>query len=168
MSTAFWVVGNAPTATQVSHVCSSYIQSPNINPSLPAYVQPTEHVPVIIAFNNQNTATRFISKQLHVSPIHQNNLNQIERPFITYATNHVSKKDRYEMFPILLTGEDTFLTNLVVTSFSRFFVVDTFLESSKMVTLEGELIDPMSDLDVKSQLNVQHLIFDTLEDMYNG
>ena len=167
MSNSFWVLGNSKSPAGVSRVCSADTIQTRNNPILPSYMQPTEHIPVVFLFTNRQIATRFLSKRLHVTPIHQNNLNRHERPFITYATNHNHPNDTvYDMYPVLLSANDTFLTKLVVMSCSQFFVVESFHESSNMVTLEGELVDPLSQMSFDTQLNVQHMMFDILEEMY--
>jgi hypothetical protein len=169
MSGSFWVLGNARSPIDVTHVCSSETTRRQTNPLLPAYMQPNEYIPVVLSFSNRPTAMRFLDKRLHESTVHQNNLTLADRPFITYATNQSSSTQAdYEIFPVLLTAKDTFLRNLVITSFSQFFVIESFNESANMVTLEGELIDPMNNILFESQLDVQHVLFEILEDLYES
>jgi hypothetical protein len=167
MFNSFWVLGNSKYPAGVSHVCSADTKKTRHNPFLPSYMQPTEHIPVVLSFTDRQLATRLVANRLHVMPIHQNNLNRSERPFITYATNHHPPDDAmYDLYPVMLSANSTFLSKLVVMSCSQFFVVESFHESLNMITLEGELIDPMSQLTLDTQLDVQHMMFDILEEMY--
>jgi hypothetical protein len=70
------------------------------------------------------------------------------------------------MFPLELSTDDEFLSKLVVSSFSQFFVIDTFTENKNLITVEGYILDPINELTTENTASVQRMMFKMLEETY--
>lgn len=170
MTGLFWVLGNSISVSNVQQLCSFNFQStPTIHPKLPSYMQPKTEIPIIYSFKTENIANRFALNRVYEKQIHQNNLQRAERPFITFAKNFQADSP-YEsnplMFPLELSTDDEFLSKLVVSSFSQFFVIDTFTENKNLITVEGYILDPINELTTESTASVQRMMFKMLEETY--
>jgi large subunit ribosomal protein L40e len=132
-------------------------------------MQPKQEVPIIYSFKTEQIANRFILNRVYEKHIHQNNIQRDERPFITFAKNFPAESS-YEpnplMYPLQLSTEDEFLSKLVVSSFSQFFVIDTFTENKNLITVEGYILDPINELTKENTQSVQRMMFKMLEETY--
>jgi hypothetical protein len=170
MTALFWVLGNSFSISNTQHLCSFNFKS-NLAPcpKLPCYMQPKQEVPIIYSFKTEQIANRFILNRVYEKHIHQNNIQRDERPFITFAKNFPAESS-YEpnplMYPLQLSTEDEFLSKLVVSSFSQFFVIDTFTENKNLITVEGYILDPINELTKENTQSVQRMMFKMLEETY--
>jgi hypothetical protein len=132
-------------------------------------MQPKNEVPIIYSFKTEHIANRFVLNKVYEKKIHQTNIRFDERPFITFAKNFEADSV-YEanplMFPLQLSTEDEFLSKLVVSSFSQFFVIDTFTENKNLITVEGYILDPINELTQEDTTSVQRMMFKMLEETY--